>query len=351
MATEAATTPGTQTAHVSESYSQFVRRQFRKNTLGVISGYIVAVLAGIAIFADVLANDKPIVASYNGSVIFPVFREYGVDLGLTQWDKEFTSVDWKTVPFDWAVFPIVPYAPSTTDKNLLSLAQRAPSATHWLGTDDIGRDVLAGIIHGSRYALSIGFVAMGIALVIGIVLGAVAGYFGGAVDIAISRLIEIFITFPRFFLIITIVAMVEEGSLFLIMAIIGLTGWTNIARFMRGEVLRVRNLDYVSAARAFGFSTPRIIARHVMPNAIAPVLIYAAFGIVGAILLESALSFLGFGVPPTVVTWGSVLFKARSSASSWWLAIFPGLMIFLTVSAFNLIGDALRDATDPRLRT
>lgn len=354
MATEAATTPATpatQTAHASESYSQFVRRQFRKNTLGVISAYIVAVLAGIAIFADVLANDKPIVASYNGAVIFPVFREYGVDLGLTQWDKEFTSVDWKTVTFDWAVFPIVPYAPSTTDKNLLSLAQRAPSATHWLGTDDIGRDVLAGIIHGSRYALSIGFVAMGIALVIGIVLGAVAGYFGGAVDIAISRLIEIFITFPRFFLIITVVAMVEEGSLFLIMAIIGLTGWTNIARFMRGEVLRVRNLDYVSAARAFGFSTPRIIARHVMPNAIAPVLIYAAFGIVGAILLESALSFLGFGVPPTVVTWGSVLFKARSSASSWWLAIFPGLMIFLTVSAFNLIGDALRDATDPRLRT
>jgi ABC-type microcin C transport system permease subunit YejE len=149
MATEAATTPVTQAAQTSESYSQFVRRQFRKNTLGVISGYIVAVLAGIAIFADVLANDKPIVASHKGSVIFPVFREYGVDLGLTQWDKEFTSVDWKTVTFDWAVFPIVPYAPSTTDKNLLSLAQRAPSATHWLGTDEIGRDVLAGIIHGS----------------------------------------------------------------------------------------------------------------------------------------------------------------------------------------------------------
>jgi peptide/nickel transport system permease protein len=183
------------------------------------------------------------------------------------------------------------------------------------------------------------------------VLGALAGYFGGGIDMLISRLIEIVITFPRFFLIITIVALVESGTLWLIMALIGLTGWTSIARFMRGEVLRVRNLDYVSAATALGYSTPRIIFRHVMPNAIAPVLIYAAFGIVSAILFESALSFLGFGVPPTVVTWGSVLHHARSSTYSWWLAIFPGAMIFITVSAFNLIGDALRDATDPRLRS
>lgn len=351
MATTTTTNTSAHRQSDGESYTQFVRRQFRKNIFGVISIYVVLTLAAVAVFADLLANDKPIVASYKGSTIFPVFREYGVDLGLTQWDNEFTSVDWRTLQYDWAVFPPVPYSPSTTDMQLLKLKDRAPSGTHWLGTDDVGRDVTAGLIHGSRYALSIGFVAMSIALVIGIVLGAVAGYFGGAVDITISRIIEIFITFPRFFLIITIVAMVEEGSIWLIMAIIGLTGWTNIARFMRGEVLRVRGLDYVSAAKAFGFSTSRIIFRHVMPNAIAPVLIYAAFGIVGAILLESALSFLGFGVPPTVVTWGSVLFKARFSASSWWLAVFPGFMIFVTVSAFNLIGDALRDATDPRLRT
>ncbi len=337
--------------HDGESYGAFVRRQFRKNTFGVVSLYVVSFIFVIAVFADVLANEKPIVASYKGETIMPVFKEYAVDLGVATWGKHLLNVDWRSLEYDWAVFPPVPYSPETTDKMLVSLKERAPSAKHWLGTDDIGRDVMSGLIHGSRYALSIGFVAMGIALVIGVILGAIAGYFGGTIDIAISRIIEIVITFPRFFLIITIVALVEQGSIWLIMALIGITGWTNIARFMRGEVLRVRNLDYVSAATALGYSTPRVIFRHVLPNAIAPVLIYAAFGIVSAILFESALSFLGFGVPPTVVTWGSVLFKARSSTYSWWLAVYPGLMIFITVSAFNLIGDALRDATDPRLRS
>lgn len=340
-----------QTAQQSESYGAFVRRQFKKNTMGVVSVYIIIVLSFIAIFADFLANDKPIVASYKGTTIFPVFNEYGVMLGLTEWGREFSTVDWKTLNYDWAVFPPVPYTSQSTNKNLTSIQDRKPSAQHFLGTDGIGRDVCAGIIHGSRYALSIGIVAMSIALVIGIVLGAISGFFGGITDILISRLIEIVITFPRFFLIITIVAMIEQGSIWLIMGIIGFTGWTNIARFMRGEVLRVRNLDFVNSATALGYSTRRIIFRHVMPNAIAPVLIYAAFGIVGAILLESSLSFLGFGLNSTIVTWGSILFMARSSSISWWLAVFPGAMIFITVSAFNLIGDALRDATDPRLRS
>jgi peptide/nickel transport system permease protein len=337
--------------HDGESYGQFVRRQFNKHRLGVISVWIVIALAAVAVFADFLANDKPIVCQHNGSVMFPIIKQYGVSLGIAEWDRDYVTIDWKELQYDWSWFPPVPYAPETTDKMLVSLKDRAPSAAHWLGTDDIGRDVMAGLIHGSRYALSIGFIAMGIALLIGIILGAMAGFFGGTIDVILSRIIEVVITIPRFFLIITIVAMVEQGSLWLIMVLIGLTGWTNIARFMRGEVLRVRNLDYVSAATALGYSTPRIIMRHVVPNAIAPVLIYAAFGIVSTILLESALSFLGFGVPPTVVTWGSVLFKARSSTYSWWLAVFPGAMIFLTVSAFNLIGDALRDATDPRLRS
>lgn len=333
-----------------ESYSAFVRRRFRANTMGRISTWIVAFIAVMAVFADFLANDKPLICSYKGSLYFPVLKEYAVDAGLAGWGPDFATSDWKELEYGWAVFPPIPYLPSNTDKNLYSLSDWAPSAKHWLGTDQIGRDVMSGIIHGSRYALSIGFLAMGIALSIGIFLGAVAGYFGGIADVAISRLIEIVITFPRFFLIITIVAFVEQGSIWLIMLLIGITGWTNIARFMRGEVLRVRNLDYVSAAQALGFRRSRIIFRHVLPNAIAPVMIYAAFGIVSAILFESALSFLGFGVPPTVVTWGSILFKARELTSSWWLAVIPGFMIFLTVSAFNLIGDALRDATDPRLR-
>ncbi len=335
----------------SQSYGAFVLRRFKQSTFGVISVWLVIALVAVALLADVLANDKPILCSRGSGVYSPVLKEYLVHVGVSSWTAEEATADWKTLDYQWAIFPPVPYSPGTTDKNLIALRDRAPTSKHILGTDDIGRDVLAGLIHGSRYALSIGVIAMSIALAIGIILGTLAGYFGGGVDILISRIIEIVITIPRLFLILTISAMVEQSSIWLIMLLIGFTGWTAIARFMRGEVLRVRNLDFVSAATALGYSTRRIMFRHVLPNAIAPVLVYAAFGIVSAILLESALSFLGFGVPPTVVTWGSVLNKARASTYSWWLAVFPGLIIFITVVAFNFIGDALRDATDPRLRS
>lgn len=337
---------------LGESYGAFVKRQFKKNKMGVWSAYFVILLTVIALLADFLANDKPIIASYKNNIVMPIFRDYGVSLKVADWyGGELANSDWRTLQYDWSLFPLIPYSPQAADGKVITLPDAKPSSKHWLGTDDIGRDVLAGIIHGSRYALAIGLVAMGIALCIGIVMGLLAGYYGGWVDTFISRLIELVITFPTFFLIITIVAMVQAGSIWLIMSLIGLTGWTSIARFIRGEVLRIRNLDFVSAAQALGYSQARVIFRHVLPNALAPVLVSAAFGIAGAILTESALSFLGFGVPPTVVTWGSVLFKARGNVSAWWLAVFPGFLIFLTVSAYNLIGDALRDATDPRLRS
>ena len=336
---------------LGESYGAFVKRQFKKSRMGLWSLYFVMVMSCVALMADFLANDKPLIAQYKGEVVLPIFREYSTQLGLMEWYKgELSNCDWRTLGYDWAVRAPVAYSPQAADGSVISLESGRPSSKHWLGTDDIGRDVLAGLIHGSRYALAIGLVAMGISLCVGIVLGLIAGYFGGWVDVLVSRMIELVITFPTFFLIITIVAMVQAGSIWLIMALIGLTGWTGIARFVRGEVLRIRSLDFVSAAQALGYSTSRIIFRHVLPNALAPVLVSAAFGIAGAILTVSALSFLGFGVPPTVVTWGSVLLKARNSVNAWWLAVFPGMMIFMTVSAYNFIGDALRDATDPRLR-
>ncbi|GBD06436.1 Inner membrane ABC transporter permease protein YejE [bacterium HR21] len=336
-------------AEHGESYGRMVWRQFRRNPLGMVSLGFVGLLAVIAVLADFLANDKPIVASVRGELIFPVLKQYAVGLGLDSWGQ-WAQVDWKRLQYDWALWPPVPYRPETTDPTLQTLRDRRPSPKHWLGTDEIGRDVLAGILHGTRYALSIGFIAMGIALAIGIFLGALAGYYGGIVDIVISRLIELVLTLPTFFLIITVVAMVQQGSIWLIMAMIGVTGWTGVARFVRGEVLRVRAMEYVTAAQALGYSTGRIIFRHVLPNALAPVLVAAAFGIANAVLIESALSFLGFGVPPTVVTWGSMLAKARGTVTTWWMVVFPGMMIFLTVAAYNLIGDALRDALDPRLR-
>jgi peptide/nickel transport system permease protein len=336
---------------VTESYWSLVRHQFKKNRIAVIALYTVYFLFAIAIFADVLANDKPLYASYKGTVYFPVFKQYLADLSISRWSPDLVMADWKELEKSGdvksAIWPPIRYAESDED---LANTLAAPSSDHLFGTDGIGRDVLAGMIHGSRIALSIGFVSMFFALFIGILLGALAGFYGGWVDIVISRLIEAILTLPLFFLIITIVAMVQQGSIWLIMVIIGLTGWTGIARFTRSEFLRVRNLDFVSAATALGFKDARIVFRHVLPNSLAPVLVSAAFGIAAAILTEAGLSFLGFGVPPTVVTWGSLLNDARNDIHAWWLAVFPGFAIFLAVVSYNLVGDGLRDALDPRLR-
>jgi peptide/nickel transport system permease protein len=197
--------------------------------------------------------------------------------------------------------------------------------------------------------LSIGFVSVGIALLIGIFLGALAGYFGSWVDLVISRVFELQLAIPTFFLLITIAAVLPP-SIFLTMLIIGLTGWVGIARFTRNEFLKIRNLDYVTAALALGVSNRKIMFRHILPNALAPVMVSIVLGVAGAILLESSLSFLGIGVPADTVTWGSILNEARSNTFAWWLAVFPGFAIFITMLAFYLVGEGLRDALDPRLR-
>jgi peptide/nickel transport system permease protein len=330
-----------------QTYWVLVKRQYRKNKLAVLSLYVILLLAAIAIFADFLANDKPIICSYKGSVYVPVIKEYLVGMGLSTYPAELANADWKALEYDWKVFPPIPYSAGGTD---LANSLVSPfTGDHYLGTDQLGRDVLAGLIHGSRISLTIGFVATLIEIVIGVSLGALAGYFGGWVDIAISRLIELFLNFPTFFLILTIIAFLG-ANIFYVMIIIGLTSWMGIARLVRGEVLRVRNMEYVVAANSLGFGSIRTIFRHVLPNSLAPVLVSVAFGIASAILIESALSFLGFGVPLETVTWGSSLNSSRSAVFAWWLAIFPGLAIFLTVVSYNLIGDALRDATDPRLK-
>jgi ABC-type dipeptide/oligopeptide/nickel transport system permease subunit len=223
---------------------------------------------------------------------------------------------------------------------------------HILGTDDVGRDVLSRLIHGTVIAGSVGIVSVGIYTIIGIVLGAFAGFFRGWVDIAISRLIEIVICFPTFFLIITIVALWEKSSIYNIMIALGLINWTGVARLIRGEFLKAMAEDYVQAARALGLGNERIIFRHVLPNAIAPVFVSASFGVAGAILVESSLSFLGFGAAPPTASWGEILGQGRRymNENLYHLVWFPGFAIFYTVTMFNLLGEGLRDALDPRLR-
>jgi peptide/nickel transport system permease protein len=243
------------------------------------------------------------------------------------------------------------FAPTfALDPDAIDLANRfvSPNDTYLLGTDELGRDILARMIHGARVSLTIGFLATLISVVIGSTLGAIAGYYGRAADWIVSRLIEVVLCFPFLFLVLGIVALFRP-SLTTIMIALGLTSWTNEARYVRAEFLRIREAEFAQAARASGARDARIIFRHLLPNAIAPVIVSASFGVAWAILVESSLSFLGLGVPLPTASWGSILSDAKSQIEyAWWLILFPGLAIFTTVAAFNVIGERFRDALDPR---
>ncbi len=244
------------------------------------------------------------------------------------------------------LFPPIPYSPSDIDvasKNL------DPSGRHVLGTDRVGRSVAARVVYGARTSLAVGFIAVGISVVIGILFGGVSAYLGGSVDLLMQRVVEMFICFPKLFLILFIVAM-YGSRLWLIMVAIGLTGWTGVARFVRAEVLKVKTLDYVTAARALGFRRLRIILLHAVPNSVGPVIVSATFGIAGAIMAEAGLSFLGLG-DPDHPSWGLLLSQAQSVANEHpQLLIVPGTTIFFAVLGYNLVGEGLRDAIDPRLK-
>lgn len=225
----------------------------------------------------------------------------------------------------------------------------APSWSHPLGTDDLGRDVLTRILYGARISLLVGFVAVGIASVIGVCAGAIAGFYGGWIDAVLMRLVDIMLCFPTFFLILAVIAFLEP-SIWNIMIIIGLTGWMGVARLVRAEFLSLRERDFVLAARALGASDSRLIFRHILPNALSPVLVSATLGVAGAILTESALSFLGIGVQPPTPSWGNMLIAGKQTlGTAWWLSVFPGLAILITVLGYNLLGEGIRDALDPRL--
>ncbi|MEW6443497.1 MAG: ABC transporter permease [bacterium] len=330
-------------APAAETYWGLVWKQFRRKGLALAGLGVVGALFLIAVLAPLLANDRPILLWRDGRLSFPFLSSRPAlnGPGFTRWEET-------RGPGDFALFPPVRYTP--TQYNLDERLD-PPSAKHWLGTDDRGRDVASRMIHGSRTSLSVGFVAVGIYLAIGVLLGALAGYYGGWIDVVISRLIEIMICFPTFFLILAIMAFLPP-SIYNVMFVIGVTGWTGVARLVRGEFLRLRSQDFVVASRTLGARDTRVIFRHILPNAMAPVLVSATFGVAGAILVESSLSFLGFGVPPPTPSWGDILSQSRAYIDfAWWLTLFPGLAIFITVTAYNLVGEGLRDAIDPRLKT
>lgn len=245
---------------------------------------------------------------------------------------------------------IAPYDP-VAQQDIVLTAYLPPSAEHPLGTDRFGRDVLSRIIFGARISLSIAFVAVAIAVTIGTLLGAIAGYAGGRTDAVIMRFTDMVLAFPRLVLLIMIIALFSP-SIALIIAVLGVTQWPGTARIVRGEVLSLREREFIAAARALGMGRARIILRHLVPNVLAPVIVAATLGIGNTIVLEAGLSFLGLGVQPPTPSWGNMVADGRQNLlGAWWVATFPGLTIVLTVLAFNLVGDGLRDALDPRLRT
>jgi peptide/nickel transport system permease protein len=270
-------------------------RAFRRNRLAVAGGAVVLALAVVALLAPV----------------------------LSPWDANRPNV-----------------------KKILD----PPSGQHLMGTDLLGRDVLSRMLFGARVSLAVGFVSVGIATAIGILLGAAAGYHGGWVDGSIMRLVDLMLVFPRFFLLLAVLAFLTP-SIWTIMAVIGLTGWMGVARLVRAEFLTLKEREFVLWSQSIGASAVRIIWRHILPNAMGPILVAMTLGIPAAILTESGLSFLGLGVRPPYATWGNILNEGRDAIElAWWQSLYPGLAILITVLSYNLLGEGIRDALDPRLR-
>ncbi|MEQ1487358.1 MAG: ABC transporter permease [Methylotenera sp.] len=240
---------------------------------------------------------------------------------------------------------IAPYDPDAIDVKAILLS---PSMSHIMGTDGLGRDVFSRMLYGARISLMVGFVAVGIATAIGIVLGAIAGFYRGWVDTVIMRIVDVMLSIPSFFLILAVIAFLSP-SIWNIMIVIGLTSWMGVTRLVRAEFLSLRNREFVLAAQALGAKDARLIFTHLLPNSLTPIIVSSILGIASAVLLESGLSFLGMGVQAPQASWGNILTDGKEYIQfAWWLSLFPGLAILLTVLGYNLLGDGLRDAYNPR---
>ena len=326
--------------------------QLRHSKLAFLGTAVMACLALVAIFADLLASDLPVACRFHQKTyILPNLTR---PKALAAYDCQRTEDE--LGEGDWALYPLVRFGPTQTSARgriealVPPVLSAAGELSHPFGTDDRGRDVFARLVHGARTSLTVGLVSVVAFIGIGAALGALAGFYGGLIDSIVARLIETLTAFPTIVLVLVIQGLVAHPTLSTMLLAIGLTRWTEVARLVRADVMLVTSQEYVLAARALGARPGRVLARHVLPNAIAPLLVAATFGVASVVLIEASLTFLRVGVPPPTPSWGEMLSEARDHTLAWWLLLLPGLAVFTTVVALNLVGEALRDALDPGQR-
>lgn len=328
--------------------------QFKANKRGLISFWLFLILFFITLFAEFLANDKPLIMKYNNSYYFPIFTEYPETTFGGEFETEAnyrdTYVRDLITQKGWMVWPLIPYSYNTVNYDLPVPAPAPPSGENWLGTDDQGRDVLARLIYGFRISVLFGLTLTFFSSLIGVAAGAVQGYFGGLTDLLFQRFIEIWSGMPVLYLLIILASLVQPNFWWLLSLML-LFSWMALVPVVRAEFLRARNYDYVKAARALGLSTPRIIVRHVLPNAMVATLTFMPFILNGSITTLTSLDFLGFGLPLGSPSLGEMLNQGKNNLQAPWLGMtaFAVLAVMLTLLIF--IGEAVRDAFDPRKTT
>ncbi|MBF0219000.1 MAG: ABC transporter permease [Gammaproteobacteria bacterium] len=327
-------------------------RRFCRNRRGYVSLWLFMLLFGISLFAEILSNDRPLLVQYQGEYYFPLWVSYpettfGGDF-YTETDyldpyirERFSEAD------NWAIYPLNPYSYNTINYFFQHPNPAAPTAQHLLGTDDRGRDVLARLLYGFRLSVLFALLLTIIGTVIGIAAGALQGYFGGRVDLISQRLLEVWGSMPELYLLI-IFASIFNPSLWLLIILLSLFGWMGLADYVRAEFLKGRNLNYVTAARAMGLGNLTIIWRHLLPNAMTPVITFLPFRISGAILALTSLDFLGLGVPPTTPSLGELLAQGKDNIDAWWLSMTTFFVLVGTLMLLIFIGEALREAFDSR---
>jgi microcin C transport system permease protein len=327
-------------------------QRFRRNRLGFWSLMLFTVLVALSLVAELWSNDRPLVVSYQGQWYTPVWNDYpettfGGDFPTpTDYLDPFVQSQLKS-PGNWALFPLNPYGPQTLNYFAKQPNPSAPSADNWLGTDDRGRDLLAQLVYGFRVSVLFALALTAMGVVLGVVAGAVQGYFGGKTDLLVQRFTEVWGSMPELYLLI-IFSAVFAPSVSLLLVLLSLFGWMGLSDYVRAEFLRNRQLDYVRAARAMGVGHWHIITRHILPNSLTPVVTFLPFRMSGAILALTSLDFLGLGVPPGTPSLGELLSQGKNNIDAWWISLSTFAVLVTTLLLLTFMGDALRDALDPR---